>query len=122
MTVMVQLGEKAHCRFGDKGDTGLFVVIPYDPRDFQALVASVTAERVSQHFGQLVADQVSCRPCPELGALVVVVRGSLRGGVTASLALDAHGKTRSGYLLGMPVSWSDHGNTCHSNSPITPIP
>ena len=106
MSTMVQLVEKAHCRFGDKGDTGLFVLIPYDPQDFDALVASVTADRVGRHFGQLAADQISCRPCPELGALIVVVRSSLRGGVTASLALDAHGKTRSGYLLGMSVPWT----------------
>ena len=106
MTVTVKLGEKAHCRYGDKGDTGLFVVIPYDGQDFDALVAGVTAERVGQHLGHLPAEQVSCRPYPQLGALVIVVRGSLRGGVTSSLALDAHGKTLSGYLLGMPVPWN----------------
>ena len=105
MSKSVQLSEKAHCRYGDKGDTGLFILIPYDPRDFDTLVAAVTPERVAQHFGQLPADLVRCRPCSELGALVVVVRSSLRGGVTASLALDAHGKTRSGYLLGMSVPW-----------------
>jgi hypothetical protein len=106
MSVIVTLGEKAHCRFGDKGDTGLFVVIPYDPQDFDALVAGLTAERVRQHLGHLAAGQVSCQPYRELGALLVVVRGSLRGGVTASSALDAHGKTRSGYLLGMRVPWN----------------
>ena len=106
MSATVQLGEKAHCRFGDKGDTGLFVLIPYDPHDFDQLAAAVTPERVGQHLGQLPAGQVSCRLCPELGALIVVVRASLRGGVTASLALDAHGKTRSGYLLAMRVPWS----------------
>ena len=107
MSVTVKLGEKAHCRYGDKGDTGLFVVIPYDRQDFDALVAGVTAEQVAQHLGHLPAEQISCRPCPELGALVVVVRGSLRGGVTRSLTLDAHGKTQSGYLLGMQVPWNE---------------
>jgi hypothetical protein len=107
MSVMVPLGEKAHCRFGDKGDTGLFVLIPYDVSDFDQIVAVVTPERVGAHLGQPSAEQVRCRPCPALGALVVVVGGSLRGGVTASLALDAHGKTRSGYLLGMRVPWQE---------------
>ena len=106
---MVQLGDKVHCRYGDKGDTGLFILIPYEPEDFDSLVASVTPELVGQHFGGLAADQVLCRPCPALGAMVVVVRSSLRGGVTASLALDAHGKTRSGYLLGMQVVWVGRG-------------
>ena len=84
MSASVALGEKAHCRFGDKGDTGLFVVIPYDAEDFDQLVAGVIPERVGQHLGQLPADLVSCRACPALGALVIVVRSSLRGGVTAS--------------------------------------
>ena len=105
MSQTVQLAEVAHCRYGDKGDTGLFILIPYDPEDFDALVAGISPERVGQHFGQLSADQVTCLPCPTLGALVVIIRGSLRGGVTASLALDAHGKTRSGYLLGMRLPW-----------------
>jgi hypothetical protein len=105
MSVMAQLGDIAHCRFGDKGDVGLLVLIPYAPHDFDALVAGVTPERVAAHFGQISADQVICRPCTALGALVVVVRSSLHGGVTASLALDAHGKTRSGYLLGMTIPW-----------------
>lgn len=38
-------------------------------------------------------------------ALVVVVRSSLSGGVT-TLALDAHGKGCSGYLLGLSVPWT----------------
>jgi hypothetical protein len=104
---MVRLGDKAHCRYGDKGDTGLFILIPYAPGDFEPLVAAVTPERVARYFGGLPAGRVDCRPAPALGALVVVVRGSLRGGVTSSLALDAHGKTRSGYLLGMSVPWHD---------------
>lgn len=107
MSQMLQLGHKAHCRYGDKGDTGLFVLIPYDAQDFDQMVAVVTSERVGQHFGDLPSASVDCRPCPDIGALVIVVRSSLRGGVTASLALDAHGKTRSGYLLGMIVPWSD---------------
>lgn len=107
MSATVLLGEKAHCRFGDKGDTGLFVVVPYDPRDFDALAAGLTPERVGAWLGAVPAEQVVCRPCPGLGALVVAVRASLRGGVTASLAQDAHGKTRSGILLGMPLPWPE---------------
>ena len=104
--VKVQLGDKVHCRFGEKGNTGLFILIPYDAADFDGLVASVTPERVSQHLGTVPTSQITCIPCSQLGAMVVVVRGSLSGGVTSSLALDAHGKTQSGYLLGMSVSWT----------------
>jgi hypothetical protein len=105
MSQWVRLGDKAHCRFGDKGDTGLFVLIPYDVQDFEALAASLTPERIGRHLGGLPAEFVTCRPCPSLGAIVIVVRSSLGGGVTASLAIDAHGKTLSGYLLGMNMPW-----------------
>lgn len=103
----VRLFDKAYCRFGDKGDTGLFILIPYDAADFDGLVAGVTPARVGRHLGNISPDQITCIPCPRLGAMVVAVRGSLRGGVTASLALDAHGKTQSGYLLGMSLPWTE---------------
>lgn len=105
MTDRVQLADKAHCRFGDKGDTGLFVLIPYDPADFAALAAAVTPAHISQHFGNLPVERITCTAYPQLGALVIVMRQSLGGGVTQSLVLDAHGKTRSGYFLGMQVPW-----------------
>jgi hypothetical protein len=97
------LSARAHCRFGDKGDTGLFVLVPFDARDFDWLVATVSAERIARHLGGLEVAQVCCRPCPHLGVLVVAVRNLLAGGVTASLALDAHGKTLAGHLLAMRV-------------------
>ncbi len=104
MSEWVLLAEKAHCRFGDKGDTGLFVVVPYVADEYAALVAAVTAEAVAQHFG-LPTAQISVTGCEGLGALVIVMRNSLGGGVTRSLAMDSHGKTRSGVLLGMHVAW-----------------
>ncbi len=105
MTQSVKLGQIAHCRFGVKGDTGLFVLVPYDEQDFAPMVASVTPERVGAHLGHVPAEQIRCEAFPKLGAMVIVVRQSLGGVVTASLALDAHGKTLSGYLLGMTVPW-----------------
>jgi hypothetical protein len=115
MSELVRLGDKAHCRFGDKGDTGLFVLVPYETHDFETLVASLTPERIGRHLGGLAPEFVTCHPCPALGALVIVVRSRLGGGVTASLALDAHGKTLSGYLLGLAVPWPDF-------SPPPPLP
>ena len=104
MSERVLLGEKAHCRFGDKGDTGLFVLVPYVAEDYASLVTAVTPVTLSRHF-DLPAEQITVTPCDDLGTLVIVMRNSLGGGVTRSLALDTHGKTRSGYLLGMTVRW-----------------
>jgi hypothetical protein len=39
-----------------------------------------------------VTGDVVCYEPPQLGAQNFVMRGALRGGVTRSLALDAHGK------------------------------
>ncbi len=107
MTRALLLGEKAHCRFGDKGDTGLFVVAPYLASEFDALISALTPAALSHHFGNVPVEQITVTPCPALGAIVIAMRNSLGGGVTRSLALDIHGKTRSGYLLGMPVDWPE---------------
>ena len=40
---------------------------------------------------------------PRLGALNFVMEGALGGGVTRSLALDAHGKSLSSALLSMEI-------------------
>lgn len=105
----IRLVEKAHCRFGDKGDTGLFVLVPYHPEDFAVLTAVITPQALAAHFGDLAPTQIEILPCPNLCAVVIVMRNSLGGGVTRSLALDTHGKTRSGYLLGMLVAWPVNG-------------
>lgn len=104
-TQKTQLAEKAHCRFGDKGDTGLFVLVPYQLEEYDTLVAVLTPTALSRHFDNLPETQITISPCPQLGALVIALRNSLGGGVTRSLALDIHGKTRSSYLLGMVVDW-----------------
>jgi len=40
---------------------------------------------------------------PQLGALQFVLHDALAGGVTRSLALDAHGKTLSSHLLNIDI-------------------
>jgi hypothetical protein len=40
---------------------------------------------------------------PQLGALNFVLEGALGGGVTRSLALDAHGKSLSSALLALEI-------------------
>ena len=50
-----------------------------------------------------VTGEVTGYELPELGALQFVGRGALGGGVTVSLALDAHGKCLSSALLEMEI-------------------
>jgi hypothetical protein len=99
----MKLGVVAHARTGDKGDTSNIAVIAYDPADYPHIERHVTAERVRDHFAGLVAGEVVRYALPRLGALNFVLRGALGGGVTRSLALDAHGKCLSSAILDLEI-------------------
>lgn len=98
----MKLHDIAHGRTGDKGDTSNISVIAYDPADFPRLTQTITAERVAQHLNQ-PPEAVTRYVLPQLHAMNFVIRGALAGGVTRSLALDAHGKCLSSVLLEMPL-------------------
>jgi len=100
---MRTLRELAHSRTGDKGDTSNISLIAYEATDYPLLARYVTAERVRAHFADIVRGEVTRYELPRLGALNFVMRGALGGGVTRSLALDAHGKSLSSALLSMEI-------------------
>ena len=97
------LREIAHSRTGDKGNRSTISVIAYDLRDFPAIERSVTAERVRALYADIVKGEVERYVVPQLGALNFVLHDSLGGGVTRSLALDAHGKCLSSAILGLSI-------------------
>jgi hypothetical protein len=101
------LREIAHARSGDKGDTSNVGVIAYDEADYPILRDQVTMDRVRLLYGDLVHGEVTRYELPNIGALNFVLKGALQGGVTTSLALDPHGKTRSSLLLDLPVEVPD---------------
>lgn len=100
----MKLREIAHGRTGDKGNTCNISVIAYDPRDYPHLAREVTAARVREHFAGIVDGDVVRYELPQLGALNFVMTLALGGGVTRSLALDAHGKSLSFLLLNLEVA------------------
>ena len=100
---MTKLRALAHGRTGDKGNTSNIAVIARDPADYPRLAVQLTAERVKAHFGPLVEGAVVRHALPQLGALNFVLEGALAGGVTRSLALDAHGKCLSSLLLDLDI-------------------
>jgi hypothetical protein len=51
----------------------------------------------------LVRGEVTRYELPSIGALNFVMTRSLDGGVTTSLGLDPHGKTRSSHVLSLTV-------------------
>jgi len=99
----VSLFKLAHARSGDKGDTANVGVIALRDEYYPILVKEVTAERVKQHFGDMVKGEVERFELPNLGALNFLLHGSLGGGGTLSLMTDAQGKTFSTALLRMEV-------------------
>ncbi|GGF02343.1 hypothetical protein GCM10011611_04770 [Aliidongia dinghuensis] len=99
----MKLRALAHARTGDKGNTSNISVIAYGAADYPRLVAEVTAERVKAHFGPLIHGPVVRYELPQLAALNFVLEGALAGGVTRSLALDAHGKCLGSLLLDLEL-------------------
>ena len=93
----------AHSRTGDKGDTSNISVIACDPNDYPLLLAQVTAERVRAHFAGIVQGELVRYELPNIAALNFVMSRALGGGVTRSLALDAHGKSLSSALLDLEI-------------------
>jgi hypothetical protein len=99
----MKLRELAHSRTGDKGNTLNVSVICYDGRDYGHLLLHVTAERVKAHLSDVVHGDVTRYEMPLIGAMNFVLRDALGGGVTRSLALDAHGKSLSSALMDLEI-------------------
>ena len=100
---MVKLREIAHSRTGDKGNTSNISVIAFDARHYPILLAQVTSARVKAHFADIVDGEVVRYELPKIAALNFVMEQTLGGGVTRSLALDAHGKSLSSALLDLEI-------------------
>ena len=100
----MKLREIAHSRTGDKGNISNISVIAYDAKDYALLLEQVTAARVKAHFAGIVQGEVVRYELPNLFALNFVMDQALGGGVTRSLALDAHGKSLSSALLDLDIA------------------
>ncbi|WP_223622429.1 hypothetical protein [Microbacterium sp. EST19A] len=99
------LGAIAHARAGDKGDSSILLVAAYEPDHAVALAEILTSTTIAAHFGT-TPENVTVTSAPLLGAVSIVVRHALEGGVTRSLRVDPHGKTLSGHLLDLPITWA----------------
>ncbi len=103
----IQLVKLAHARSGDKGDTANVGLIALKDEYYPLLVREVTAERVKQHFGDIVKGGVDRFELPNLKSLNFLLHESLGGGGTLSLMTDAQGKTFSTALLRMKINVDD---------------
>ena len=99
----MKLREIAHSRTGDKGNTSNISLIAYEPRHYEHLRRHVTEQRVKEQFRGVALGAVVRYELPKIAALNFVMQHALGGGVTRSLALDAHGKSLSSALLDIDI-------------------
>lgn len=99
----MKLFDIAHSRAGDKGNTLILSLIPYNEQDYALLCKKVTADKVKNHLQAMVKGQVIRYELPNIASLLFVCSNALGGGVTTSLALDTHGKSLSFALLEMEI-------------------
>jgi hypothetical protein len=78
-------------------------VICYDARHYYHLLAHLTPERVKAHLSDVVKGDVTRFELPGISAMNFVLGRALGGGVTRSLALDAHGKSLSSALMDLEI-------------------
>ncbi|PIC77044.1 hypothetical protein CSV74_07150 [Sporosarcina sp. P19] len=98
-----KLYDIAHSRAGDKGNTLMLSLIPYNESDYALLCKKVTAEKVREHLENIVSGEVIRYEVPNISSLQFVCYDALLGGVTTSLGMDTHGKTLSYALLEMEI-------------------
>jgi hypothetical protein len=99
----MKLFDIAHSRAGDKGNTLMLSLIPYNEADYAMLCTTVTTEKVKDHLKEIVQGEITRYELPNISSLLFVCYNALSGGVTTSLALDTHGKSISYALLQMDI-------------------
>ncbi len=97
----MKLHKIAIARSGDKGNRATLTVIALDPAHFDGIAALLTVDRVRAVYAGTVQGAIDRYPLPHLGAVHFVLHEALAGGVTRSLALDAHGKSLSSAILNL---------------------
>jgi hypothetical protein len=105
--VKTQLRRLAFARSGDKGNTANIGLIALTEPVYPVLVSQVSSSRVKEHFAGVCRGEVERFELPNLFALNFLLHGSLGGGGTVSLMLDAQGKTFGAALLGMEIDVSE---------------
>ena len=96
--------ELGHARAGDKGNTSNVSVVAYDERAWQILRDQLSVERVMAAYSHVAKGPITRYELPKLKALNFVIENALGGGVTISLAQDAHGKSLSYLMLDIDLA------------------
>jgi hypothetical protein len=102
--VSTKVYELGHARAGDKGNTSNVSVVAYNERAWEILRDQLTVERVMDAYSHVARGPITRYELPKLKALNFVIENALGGGVTISLAQDAHGKSLSYLMLDIELA------------------
>lgn len=103
----IKVKELAYGRSGDKGDISNVGVIPYQESDYDLLLDILTVSKVRTIYDSVVDGDIERYEYPGMKALNFVMYRALHGGVSRSLALDSHGKSRHALLLHSEITVPD---------------
>ncbi len=95
----IRLGELAHARSGDKGNTANIGVVARDDASFTWLQAHLTEAVVADYLRPLGHGSVRRYVMRNLRAFNFVIDKALSGGASRSLRLDTQGKALGVVLL-----------------------
>ena len=95
----VRLGDLAHARSGDKGNTANIGVVAHDEASFNWLRIHLTESVVADYLKPLGHGTVRRHELRNLHAFNFVIDRALSGGASRSLRLDTQGKTLGVVLL-----------------------
>jgi hypothetical protein len=102
-TYTIRVGELAHARSGDKGNTANIGVLAYTEAAYAWLKQELTPEVVKHHFRSVCHGEVDCFELPNLLALNFVLHDVLGGGGSRSLRIDAQGKALGQAVLQIKI-------------------
>lgn len=103
----IKVKEIAYGRSGDKGDISNIGIIPYRGRDFDLLRDRLTESFVADLYDPVADGDIVRYEYPGMKALNFVMYEALHGGVSRSLNLDMHGKSRHSILLHAEIEVED---------------
>lgn len=95
---LIELGQIAHARSGDKGNHANVGVVAYSEAGYEFLRQSLTADSVQSYFAGLGTSRVERFELPKVWALNFLLYDALGGGASRALRIDTQGK-----LLGTAI-------------------
>lgn len=93
----------AHSRAGDKGNRINVSVIAYDSAGYERLLRELSEARVLAAYAPVADGPIKRYPLPNLLAMNFVIENVRGGSVTATTALDIHGKSLNALMLAIPL-------------------